>query len=147
MRLTLHSNYAIRLLMYCALHPDDPVPVTTVAAAYRISDNHLAKIAQTLVRIGVVETHRGRNGGISLTRRPDRISIGEVLRATENEPLAECFAPDRNTCLITPECRLRPALHLAMEAFYGVLDRLTLADLVAEPEGLMARLALGERAA
>lgn len=48
MRLTLHSNYAIRLLMYCALQPDDAVPVVTGATAYRNSEHHLAKIAQTL---------------------------------------------------------------------------------------------------
>lgn len=146
MRLTLHSNYAIRMLMYCALHTEDPVPVSSVAAAYGISEHHLAKIAQTLARFGFVETHRGRSGGVSLARRPEHISIGAVLRATEHEPVAECFAEDRNTCPIAPECRLRPALAAAMEAFFGVLDRITLADLVAEPKGLMALLGINETA-
>lgn len=146
MRLTLHSNYAIRMLMYCALHPAEPVPVASVAAAYGISEHHLAKIAQTLARFGVVETHRGRSGGVSLARTPDTISIGSVLRATEHEPVAECFVEERNTCPIAPKCRLRPALAAAMDAFFGVLDPITLADLVAEPHGLMALLGIGETA-
>ncbi|MCC4308537.1 Rrf2 family transcriptional regulator [Alcanivorax marinus] len=130
MQLTTHTDYALRLLIYLAL-PEDPAPATvqTVALAYGISANHVAKVAQTLVQTGHIKSVRGRGGGLTLARPPREIGVGEVVRETENLRLLECFGP-ASRCPIDPACKLKKALGQAQEAFLSELDRYTLADLV-----------------
>ncbi len=131
MRLTMYTDYALRLLMYLAVKPDALATIQEVAEAYGISRNHLMKIAQELGRGGFVETVRGRGGGLRLRTDPASIVIGDVVRATEDDfRLVECFDPTRNRCVITGPCRLRGALAEALDAYLAVLDRFTLADLV-----------------
>lgn len=145
MRLTQHSNYAMRLLMYCALRPDQLVRLAEIADAYDISCHHLNKIAQRLAHIGIIHAIRGRNGGIRLAKDPQDINVGEVLRATEeNLIIVECFAETTNTCPLISECKFRKLLQRALVAFLDVLDDCTLADLVSEPECLKPLLGLAE---
>lgn len=137
MRLTLHTDYSLRLLMYLAIEPDRLHTIETIAERYDISRNHLMKVAQTLVQAGVVESIRGRGGGLRLAKLPDAINIGAVVRATEDGfALVECFDPDGNDCVIAPACSLRGPLEQALVAFLAVLDRYTLADLVKNPGSL-----------
>lgn len=136
MRLTLHTDFALRLLMYLALEPDRLQTIEAIAARYRISRNHLMKVAQTLVQAGVVDSIRGRGGGLRLARAPEAINVGAVVRATEDGfALVECFDP-KGDCIITPACSLRGPLEQALSAFLAVLDRYTLADLVKNPGSL-----------
>lgn len=145
MRLTQHSNYAMRLLMYCALKPDQPVRLAEIAEAYDISCHHLNKIAQRLTHIGAIHAIRGRNGGIRLAKAPQDINVGDILRATEeNLVIVECFAETTNTCPLISECKFRKLLQKALKAFLDVLDDCTLADLVSEPECLKPLLGLAE---
>jgi len=149
MRLTLHTDYALRLLMLLALEPGRLHTIQETARRYGISRNHLMKVALTLVKAGFVESNRGRSGGLRLSRPAERVGLGAVVRATEdNFNLVECFDRDSNTCVIAPACGLRAPLHEASAAFLAVLDRYTLADLLAGPRALrsMQRL-LAERAA
>ena len=145
MRLTHHSNYAMRLLMFCALS-DRPVSrIADIARAYRISENHLTKIAQCLSHIGVIETVRGRNGGVRLSAAPEDINVGAVIRVTEeNLCLVECFDDGTNTCPIAECCRLKTILERGLDAFLSVLDGYTLADLIALPGPLRSGLGLEE---
>ena len=150
MRLTMYSDYALRMLMYLALKPDELATIQDVAEAYAISRNHLMKIAQELGRTGFVETVRGRGGGLRLNMRPSDIRVGDVIRATEDDfRLVECFDPARNRCVISGPCRLRGALSEALGAYLAVLDRFTLADLVSDRSPLEELLGLhpglGER--
>jgi Rrf2 family nitric oxide-sensitive transcriptional repressor len=134
MRLTNFSDYALRVLMYAATQGDRLITIEETAAVYGISRTHLMKVANQLTRAGYLKAVRGRSGGLTLARRPNRIKLGEVLRATEPDfALVECFTAD-NQCIITPRCRLRGALKEALAAFTGTLDRYTLADLVLTPE-------------
>ena len=134
MRLTQFSEYALRLLVFAAAHPDRLVTIEEAAKAYDISRAHLMKVANQLVRAGFLRSVRGRSGGLSLARRPEEIGIGAVVRATEPDfALVECFAAS-NQCLVTPNCRLRGVLHEALAAFAATLDRYTLADLMLRPE-------------
>lgn len=134
MRLTLHTDYALRLLMLLALEPEGLHTVEEVARRYGISRNHLMKVAQTLVRAGAIDSLRGRGGGLRLARPAEEIVLGQVVRATEDGfALVECFAPERNSCLVTPACGLRGPLEEALAAFLAVLDRYSVADLVAQP--------------
>ena len=130
MRLTFYSDYSLRLLMYTALRHGRLVTIQEVANAYGISKNHLMKVAFELGRKGYLETVRGRGGGLRLARPPEKIGLGEVIRAVEEDfKLVECFDTDSNGCVISGACRLRGALSRALNAYFAVLDEYTLADL------------------
>ncbi len=141
MRLTVHTDYALRVLMYLALHRERLVTIREIARAYGISEHHLTKVVQGAGRLGWVETVRGRGGGLRLARLPAEISVGEVVRATEEElGLVECMQIPAGKCALTSACVLQSALSEAMAAFMAVLDSCTLADLVAPRERLLRRL-------
>lgn len=138
MRLTRHTDNALRALIYLGLHSDEaPVRITDIARRMGMSEDHLAKVIARLSQLGYVETIRGRDGGARLARPASEIGVGAVVRATEdNLNLVECFDPATNQCPIAPACALAPALDEALTAFLAVLDRYTLADLVAKPRRL-----------
>lgn len=140
MRLTQFSNFTIRVLMYAALNADRPSSVAEIARAYGVSFNHMKKAAAEMRRLGYLETVRGRVGGVRLTRPPEDINIGEIIRATEGDlALVECFDVQANTCVLAPACELGRALHEALAAFFAVLDGYTLADLL-RPAGHLSEL-------
>lgn len=134
MQLTQFTDFALRTLLYLAVHGDRMVPVSEISAAYGISNNHLVKVAHNLARLGFVESARGRGGGLRLARDPADINVGAVVRACEpNFHLVECFDREHNTCPIVPACGLVQALAQAREAFLAVLDAVPLSDLLREP--------------
>lgn len=136
MRLTHQTNYSIRALLYCAENEGKPSRIRDIAKTYSISELHLFKIMHVLVENGLVETMRGRNGGIRLARPADKITLGEVVRATEgNFQLSDCFDPDHD-CPLIDACGLSTALREALAAFLKVLDGYTIADVLAQPESL-----------
>ena len=140
MRLTVHTDYALRMLIYLALCAPERSTIQEIAEAYGISKNHLMKVAHELGRAGWVETLRGRGGGLRLKGRPAAIRVGAVVRRMEEDfRLVECFDAATDTCKISPSCRLKGALAEAQRAFIGVLNGYTLADLVEAPKPL-ARL-------
>jgi Rrf2 family nitric oxide-sensitive transcriptional repressor len=140
-QLTRYSDYSLRVLMYLALDPERLVTIEEIAQSYGISKAHLMKVVHQLGLRGYVDTVRGRGGGLRLGRRPEEIGVGEVLRSTEeNMALVECFEPASSQCAIEPACGLRSVLHEALAAFLGVLDRYTLADLVARRRKPLSRL-------
>ncbi|MCA0930001.1 RrF2 family transcriptional regulator [Ruegeria profundi] len=138
MRITKRTNIAVRLLMYCAAHPDRLVTKAEIADVCNISENHLAQVINQLSQLNYLSTQRGRNGGMSLARPADQIRIGSVFRHVEgNLPIAECFADADNTCPLTDACRLRVALRDAAEVFYASLDEITLDALVCDNDRLL----------
>ncbi|BAH38428.1 MAG TPA: Rrf2 family transcriptional regulator [Gemmatimonas aurantiaca] len=129
MRLTRFSDNALRCLMVLGLEPDALIPVHSIAVRMNMSHEHLVKIVQRLAELGYVETVRGRNGGVRLVRSPQHITLGALVRETEdNLALVECFEPESNTCPIAPACVLARMLDEALSAFLAVLDGYTLAD-------------------
>lgn len=142
MRLTRHSDNALRALIYLGIHSDEtPSRITDIARRMGMSEDHLAKVVARLAQLGYVDTLRGRDGGVRLAKPAAEIVVGEVVRATEdNLNLVECFDPSTNQCPIAPACALAPALDQALNAFFAVLDRYTLADLVAKPRALHSLL-------
>lgn len=135
MHLTRHTDYSLRLLMLLATEPDGLHTIEEVAQRYRISKNHLMKVAQRLTQAGIVRGLRGRHGGLALVQRPDQVRLGDVVRVTEDKMvLAECFERQNNSCVVTRACRLRSVLHEALAAFMDSLNRYTLADLVESPQ-------------
>jgi Rrf2 family transcriptional regulator, nitric oxide-sensitive transcriptional repressor len=143
MRLTVYTDYTLRLLMYLAIREDGLPTIGEVAEAYGIAKNHLTKVAHQLGLAGYVTTVRGRGGGLRLAKPAERIGIGEVVRRTEPDmTLVPCFEPLGGPCPIAPACRLRNALNEAQQAFLKVLDSYSLADLVTQRSELRALLAL-----
>lgn len=130
MRLSLFSDYSLRVLMFAALK-GETFSLSEAAEAYDISRHHLVKVVNFLAKLGYLETRRGRGGGIALGMPPEDIRIGMVVRRTEDTPfIVECFDKQHNTCAINGSCRLKGALAQAVNAFYETLDRYTLRDLV-----------------
>ncbi|WP_099868095.1 RrF2 family transcriptional regulator [Pararhizobium haloflavum] len=144
MKLTLHTDYALRMLMFLAVQERGPVTVSDVADSYGLSRNHLLKVALNLGRLGYLTTTRGRSGGIALALPPENINIGDVVRGMEDGfALVECMRPDGGTCVITSACRLRVVMREATQAFLSVFDRYTLADLSQNEGELSAILEKG----
>lgn len=132
MQLNTFTDYSLRVLIYAAVRREQRCMAAEAAAAFGVSRHHIIKVIHTLQRLGYLETTRGRGGGFRLAQDPERIRIGDVVRHTEGTlALAECFAGDVNRCPLTPACGLKGVLHEAVDAFFGVLDRWTVADLVA----------------
>ncbi|WP_082621282.1 Rrf2 family transcriptional regulator [Bordetella sp. N] len=136
MRLTDYTDYSLRALIYVASHPDEPVTIQHIADAYGIPRNHLIKIVQKLGQEGFLLTTRGRAGGLRLGRPAKDIKIGAVVRATETDfAMVECFH-DEDHCVITRACVLKGVLNQALQAWFKVLDGVTLHDLVDKPAAL-----------
>ncbi|HRE44255.1 MAG TPA: Rrf2 family transcriptional regulator [Terricaulis sp.] len=134
MRLTLHTDYALRLLMLLALEPEETHTVESVSRRYDISRNHLNKVVQTLAQAGFIESQRGRGGGVRLAKPAEALNLGRIVRATEdNFHIVECFCRETNTCVVAPACGLRDPLDEALAAFLAVLDRYSLSDLIKNP--------------
>ncbi len=134
MRLTQWTDYTLRVLMYCASTHGraQPVTIIEVAELYGISRSHLMKIVQQLSAQGLLETTRGRGGGIRLMRPASTVNIGAVVRSTETDfNLVECFDPLTNQCSLSDRCRLKGVLRQAIDAYLAVLDAVTLEDLIA----------------
>lgn len=142
MRLTVYTDYSLRVLMYVALHGERRPTIAAIAASYGISRNHVMKVVHQLGLAGYIETVRGQSGGMRLARPAEAIIVGEVVRRTEPDmALAPCLNAGDASCAITPACTLRRALHEARSAFLAVLDSYSLADLVANGDVLRQLLA------
>ena len=117
MRLTLMTDYALRLLMYVAQRPDRLCTIAEVARAYDISEAHLMKVTHQLGLAGWIETVRGKGGGMRLAHAPERIGLGAVVRTMESDfHLTECLGTG-NQCLLTGNCRLTGIVDEALQGF------------------------------
>ncbi len=148
MRLTVRTHLALCALVYCAVHFPRQVRKADIAAFFRGSEAHLGVVVHRLARLGLVETARGRGGGLRLARPAARIRVGEVVRgfegpadAAEASDAADPDAP-ANPAGPGPEigapvpsrdpaCRIEAVLGRAVDAYYAELDAVTLADLAA----------------
>lgn len=142
MRHKVHTDFALRLLTYLALVDSNRAKIEEIASAFQISRNHLIKVAQSLDQAGLVRAVRGRNGGIMLARSPSEITVGAVVRACEEDfALVECMGPAR-FCRINGVCKLRQLFIKALEAYFTILDNMTIADAVIQPQALISVLGL-----
>jgi len=146
MRLTAYSDFSLRLLMYLAIRTESLATIPQIAAAYRISANHLMKVVHKLGQAGYIETVRGRGGGMRLARPADQIGLGELVRLTEPDlEIVPCFRAENADCPLWRACRLKSALSRAQLAFLSVLDEYTLADLTRIPGPMRAALGIGQQ--
>jgi Rrf2 family nitric oxide-sensitive transcriptional repressor len=129
MRLALHTDYALRTLLYLAANPRR-ASAAEVAEFYRISKDHVAKVVQTLARQGYVRSIRGIGGGIELAKKPDDIRVGQVILDCEgNMHLLDCVGIE-NVCVIQPGCKLKSVLAKAERIQMEYLQSVKLSDLL-----------------
>ena len=130
MHLTLHTDYALRVLLYLRVRGDEKATVQEIADAYAISKNHLMKVVQRLAGLGYVDASRGRGGGLLLAKRPEEVNLGRLVEQMEPHlNLVECFDAATNTCAIAPVCDLKGVLAEAQQSFLRTLRTYSLADL------------------
>jgi len=147
MRLRLHTDYALRVLIQVAIADGKLITISDIAESFDISKQHLMKVANNLSRKGYLDTVRGRGGGMRLRRPPRDINIGQVVRETEDKlDVIGCLGR-RDYCPIERVCVLRGVMHDAIQAFLAVLDEYTLADLIKPQRALSSLLLLDQPAA
>ncbi|MGW1678072.1 RrF2 family transcriptional regulator [Saccharopolyspora sp. NPDC002376] len=144
MQLTAFTDLALRIVMRLAvLDEDDRAQTRTLAEQLHVRYTHAAKVVTELQKLGLVETRRGRAGGLRLAAGAHETSVGFVVRELEGAgEVVECDGA--NPCPLRGGCRLRSALRQAQEAFFAALDPLTIADVAAPPtRSLLLSLATG----
>lgn len=132
MQLLMFTDYALRVLLYVGWHQGAAAPSATIAGAYGISVDHIAKVAKALTRNGLLRATRGVGGGVRLAKPASEIRVGDVVRLFEEKrgPV-ECLREGSGQrCAIDPACRLKQLFASAELAFYRELDAYTLADLL-----------------
>ncbi len=129
MRLTDYTDYTLRVLMFCALNPERSITIAELAESHAVSKNHLMKIVNDLARQGLLQTTRGRGGGLRLNKPAADINIGDVVRQSETDfRIVECFDISHNACTITAHCQLKHVFKTALQSYLAELDKVTLAD-------------------
>lgn len=150
MHLTLWTDYALRTLIYLGVKSDSLATIAEIAESFDISRPHLMKVVNRLGAQGYIDTIRGRKGGIRLARPPAQIRVGAVVHDTEEDlAVMGCLSKpgaDPGFCRIEGCCVLRRAFREATLAFLDVLDRYTLADLLAPDRQLADSLGLAPAA-
>jgi Rrf2 family transcriptional regulator, nitric oxide-sensitive transcriptional repressor len=127
----MQTDYALRMLIQLGVHSNRLVTIKETAEAYRLSKNHMMKIAHRLCQEGFIRSVRGNGGGLSLAKKPSEINIGDVVRCIEGDfSLVGCFEPRCEDCRISSACLLRSALRNALKAFHEKLGEYTLQDLL-----------------
>jgi Rrf2 family nitric oxide-sensitive transcriptional repressor len=133
MQLTLHTDYALRVLIYLAQKGEELATISEIADFYHISRNHLVKVVHHLAQEDFIHTTRGKHGGMRLARDAKLIAIGQVVRRMEpNFDIVECFSNNNQPCTLTPVCTLKGVLHQASNEFLRILDQYTVADAVVQ---------------
>jgi len=145
MQLSVYSDYAVRVLVQAALRSPERTTVVEVAQTFGISRHHLVKVVHDLGRAGYLVTQRGIGGGFTLARAPEEIRLGDIVRlGEESDRVIDCRDDENRPCRLLPACRLKNVLDEAAAAFFQVLDRYTLGDLIRRPSRIRSVLGLGE---
>jgi Rrf2 family nitric oxide-sensitive transcriptional repressor len=148
MRLTLHTDYGLRVLLVLAreraLDRAHPLTVPALATALDVSREHLVKVVQALAAAGWVATRPGRGGGVHLAVAPDALDVADVVAHLEGRGGVLACVAEPAVCVLEPGCRLRRKLMAAEDAFYAALAGTSVADLVRRPRATdgLARLAV-----
>ena len=140
MQLDKFTDYGLRIMMTLAVRAPQRVSVAAIAGIFNVSEHHLSKIATRLAEGDFIISERGRNGGLTLARDAEQITVGSIVRwLKRDDPVVECFGTN-TSCRILPACGLRNPLSEAQEAFFSTLDAYTLTDVTAQRAQLSALL-------
>jgi len=133
MQLTRHTDYSLRVLMFLSLQKNNSLAtIGDVARNFNIPKNNLSKVVQQLAKLGYVKTVRGKNGGICLAQSPDAMNLSTIIQSVENNiEVINCQKP---ACPLISQCALKGALNEAQHAFFGTLEKYSLADISRQSE-------------
>lgn len=132
MKISSKGRYALRLMLDIAQHDNGtPVRIKDISSRQEISDKYLEQIISILNKAGFVRSIRGPQGGYLLTRKPEEYTVGMIIRLTEGSmaPVA-CLEGEENTCDRSENCVTLRVWERLKDAIDGVLDHITLADLL-----------------
>lgn len=146
MNLKKYTDYGLRVLIFTGLKREGELAsIKEISAVYNISTHHLGKIVHELTKLELIESIRGRNGGIRLAKSPEDMNVGHIVRMLEGDfNILECFDRETNHCVISPGCTLKHALNKALHAFFQVLDEYTIQDLITNEKELRDLMGISE---
>ena len=135
MQITQTADYAVRTVVYLALHRDDgPVAAAVIAKEMIIPVDYISKVVQALSRAGLVESVPGRNGGARLARDPSDLSMLEIIEAVDGPvTLTRCVIRP-GACPRDSYCTVHGFWKKAQQGLIGVLSGTKVADLCGSPE-------------
>ena len=131
MHLTTFTDYSLRVLMYLKINDAALATVAEISQYFDVSQNHIVKVVNNLSRLGLIQTQRGKGGGIRLLEAANQQKIGSLVRELEptKEPV-QCINKEGKECAITHACKLNSMIDQAMQNFFDELDNYTLDDIV-----------------
>ena len=136
MKLSTKGRYSVTALYELALHyGEGVVPLKTIAKTQGISENYLEQLMAPLRRAGLVESVRGAQGGYTLARAPEDVTIGRISTAVEGPiALVDCVLTsaeaDDQSCVRAGSCVTRQIWVEVCDSMNAVLNNISLADLV-----------------
>ena len=139
MKISTKGRYALRLMVDLALNNNgENISLKEISARQGISVKYLEQIISMLNRAGYVKSERGSNGGYRLTKKPEEYTVGMILRLTEGSlaPIA-CVDEDGAGCDRFEQCATFSVWKKLNDAINGVVDNITVADLVLEQKEKM----------
>jgi Rrf2 family protein len=141
-RVTEQTRYALMVMVVCADAWPRHLPTRELALRTGLSEFTIFKLLKLATRAELLQSVRGRNGGVRLGTAPEAISVGRVMRAFEPR-LGDCAGPEKELCAerpVTIEERLDQAIGSGFGAFLSRLDRITISDLARRGDGTESRL-------
>ena len=132
MKLSTKGRYGLSAMLFLARHAEaGPVSLRSMAAT-GIQPDYLEQLLGALRKAGLVTTCRGAQGGYSLAKKPEEITVGEVITATEG-PVRFCDCDtDSAACCQKDRCDTRHVWSLLSERMNNLLDSITLAGVLAD---------------
>ena len=128
MQITRETDYAIRCVHYLSCGKGETLMVDRIAQGMHIPKTFLAKILQKLVKGGVVKSFRGARGGFQLDRRPDEITLLDVIEAIEGPVAMNACALDNRACSLSSRCPVHPVWVEVRKGVETLLRKKTFAD-------------------
>src|SRR4051794_2208878 len=110
MRLSSRGEYALRALIWLRSNESRLVPISEISEKTLVPINYLEQLLLQLKRNGFVQSKRGVNGGYRLSRSPNTIIIGEVIRNLDGPlaPMGCVSITSYESCPLEAGCMLKP---------------------------------------
>jgi Rrf2 family protein len=139
MKITSSMEYATRLTVQLARsYGQQAVTAEKLSQSENVPTDYVNQLLLRLKRAGIVTSHRGIGGGYALSREPERVTLGEVLRAVEGkifEDVCEKYASAQKDCRHQSHCGISPVWQRLGTMIEQYFDGITLARLAGEPDG------------
>lgn len=138
MKLSTKGRYGLRAAVDLAMHNGETVALSAIAERQKITVNYLEQIIPKLRKVGIVNSVRGAQGGYTLAKPPEQISVGDVLRALEGDlnPVDCKELQSGNSCLGSDLCITKYVWKRISASINDAVDHMMLSELVAEGERL-----------